>query len=83
MFRKGENFILIKEKGEFYISSANRHFQVNVVGARIFDLCNGRNTMDDIVNKLASIYKMEEKELKKDVEAFIKSLEAVNVVTAE
>lgn len=71
MYAKQPGAFLSKQDGEFYIILNLSIFSVNEVGARIFDLCDGQNTLNNISDKLLSIFDIKKDELNKDIEEYI------------
>ena len=56
------------------------HF-LNTVGSKIFELSTGKNTVDDIINKIITHYEgISEKKIEKDVIEFLKKLKNENIV---
>lgn len=72
---------LVKYNNKFYIITNNRKvFNVNEVGARIFDLCNGINTKEDISKMIKKIYDKEIDQISKDVDKYLKELVSLNLI---
>ncbi|AXY26293.1 hypothetical protein CL176_09960 [Suicoccus acidiformans] len=53
MYSKSLKTYLAKVEEKFIITDTIDVYEVNEVGARIFDLCNGKNTVEDIAIVLA------------------------------
>ncbi|MDF2880061.1 MAG: hypothetical protein K0R54_618 [Clostridiaceae bacterium] len=72
---------LIKHKEVFYILTYERElFELNEIGARIFDLCNGVNTKEQIIEKLGMIFDIDKKILVNDIDKFINQLIAMSLI---
>lgn len=65
---------LLKVEGKFVISDGYKVFEINEIGARIFDLCNGKNSIDDISKKISSFYKKEYEDVRVDVSQYVNLL---------
>ncbi len=61
-----EVIILNSKTGEFH--------SINEIGNEVIKKINGKNTVQDIINKIAKKYEQEEKIVEKDVQSFIKDL---------
>ena len=60
-YKKAFGTKLCKHEGNFHIIIGNEIFNLNEVGARIFDLCNGKNGTNDISKKIAKKYERSKK----------------------
>lgn len=80
MLIKQNYFNLIKFEDEFYVVSQLERFKVNMVGARIFDLCNGLNTDEEIIRKIMSKFDLTEDKFKQEIEQFLDILKQKNIV---
>lgn len=65
IYKEGEQFAVVKNKDVYFI---------NEVGARILELCDGINCLDDIVNKISKYYKMDDIQVKNDVSTYTQQL---------
>lgn len=65
IYKDGEQFAVVKNKDVYFI---------NEVGARILELCDGINCLDDIVNKISKYYKMDDIQVKNDVSTYTQQL---------
>lgn len=66
--------ILAKDKDKFYILRNRELYNINEIGARIFESCNGKNSIDDIAEKLLKIFDIDEKTLHSDIQKYILQL---------
>jgi hypothetical protein len=80
MFRKKINTYIFKTQNKFMITDTFNVFEVNEVGARIFDLCNGDNKASDMSQKLAKKYNISEEIVKNDVDEYLKFLLDNNLI---
>ena len=49
--------VRIKElQGDYYLVSKNSAWKLNSIGKEIVDLCDGEHTVEEIINKLWSLY---------------------------
>lgn len=72
--KKNIGTTLLKHEGKFYIRTRDRNiYEINEVGARIYDLANG-NSKEDIHKKLSSIYEVSPERLLKEIEEFSREL---------
>ncbi|HAA55902.1 MAG TPA: hypothetical protein DCE42_14155 [Myxococcales bacterium] len=55
--------------------------QLNEVGARIWELCDGQHTANEIANTLAQEYDVSVEQAREDLEQFTTQLKAKNLVT--
>ena len=74
MYSKSLKAYLAKVDGKFIITDTIDVYEVNEVGARIFDLCNGKNTVEDIAIVLAKKYGVNEEMVLEDVKSYISIL---------
>lgn len=80
MLKKNEDFTLIKIDNRFFITAEYIHFEVNETGARIFSLCNGKNTKEEIAKKLSKKFNSDFSDVLNQVEDFIKELFKMNII---
>ncbi|RLG01443.1 hypothetical protein DRN58_01790 [Thermococci archaeon] len=57
--------------------------KLNKTGTAIWELCNGVNTIQDIIKILSKSYKISEKELKEDLISFLEMCKNVNLIDLE
>lgn len=74
MYRRAVNTHLVKQGEKFFLTDTHLLFEVNEIGARIYDLCNGNNSVDDIAHKIAKKYDVDVNEVKSDVNEYIANL---------
>lgn len=74
MYSKSLKAYLAKVDGKFIITDTIDVYEVNEVGARIFDLCNGKNTVEDIAIVLAKKYGVNEEIVLEDVKNYVSVL---------
>ena len=74
MYSKRLKAYLAKVDGKFIITDTIDVYEVNEVGARIFDLCNGKNTSEDIAIVLAKKYGVNEEIVLEDVKNYVSIL---------
>lgn len=79
-YKKKMGALLIKLEDGYAITLNSNVFRVNEVGARIFHLCNGKNTEKTIVNELLLIYSVKEEEVIEDVKVFINKAKNNNLL---
>lgn len=70
-YKKTLGTILAKNEGKFYIIRGRELFNVNEVGARIFELCNGIDTSDDMVDKLSKFYETDKSKVNSEINSFL------------
>lgn len=78
--KKNLEALLIKYDGTFYICKGRRVFKVNEVGARIFDLCNGKSTNEEIAEKIANKFKISYEQAHKDICKYIDELIKLGII---
>ncbi|MGL5378392.1 PqqD family protein [Clostridium sp.] len=71
IYKKNIGYTLIKEDNDYFIVKSNDVFRANEIGARIFALCDGKNTINNIIEKLHQIYDIDNSILLNDIEEFI------------
>ena len=49
------------------------YFSTNEVGARIWELCDGKNTVSDIIVDISNLYQHDEKEIENDIMSLLQS----------
>lgn len=74
MYSKSLKAYLAKVDGKFIITDTIDVYEVNEVGARIFDLCNGKNMAEDIAIVLAKKYGVNEEMVLEEVKNYISIL---------
>jgi len=79
-FKKAMGATLSKCEGSFVIVYRNEVFHINEIGARIFDLCNGKFDVDDIIGKLCKVFEMKDDEKKNEIEAYLNQLLSLELV---
>lgn len=80
IYKKEVGVLLDKVDEKFYVLYNYSVFEVNEVGARIIDLCNGKNSIDEITEKLAKHFQKEYEIVYSDVMAYIDSLKENRIV---
>ena len=80
MLKKSYKSQLVKFQGKFMITDTKIVFEVNEIGARIFDLCNGKNSVEDIAKKLSNKYKIEYDEALRDINDYLSELEELQLI---
>lgn len=73
-YKKNIGVLLDRYEGKFYAVYDYQVFELNEVGARVLELCNGKNEMSDISRKISDHYKVDESMVKEDVGQYIKML---------
>lgn len=64
----------VAERGTVILIISGMMHQLNLVGGRIWSLCDGSRRRADIIHALAGEFDVERAELAEDVEAFIEDL---------
>ena len=64
----------VSDKGSVILIDAGTMHQLNLVGGRIWTLCDGERTVDDLIAELANEFEVDRAELADDVEAFVNDL---------
>lgn len=75
-FRKREDLI-VKEMGEeivLYDQEANQVHSLNATASLIFNLCDGENSTEEIVEEMRSRFDIDEKTVLRDVERVLSEL---------
>ncbi|HFI0082012.1 TPA: PqqD family protein [Streptococcus suis] len=80
MYSKSLKTYLAKVEEKFIITDTIDVYEVNEVGARIFDLCNGKNTVEDIAIVLAKKYGVNEEIVLEDVKNYVSILLKKNFI---
>lgn len=80
IYKKNMDITLEKLEGKYYIAHDYNAYEVNEVGARIIDLCNGKNSVSDIANKLSKHFNVEYERVLNDVISYITILSDKNFV---
>jgi len=62
------------EEGTLILVDAGQIFELNLLGADIWKLCDGGRTVDDIVDRLLEEYDVEREELASDVQRFLEEM---------
>lgn len=82
MYKKKRRAILTKKENKFYIVHLNKAYDTNEIGARVFDLCNGRNTKQECIEKIAKLFSVSEKEIESDIDQFLEQLINLELIEA-
>lgn len=80
IFKKTLGTNLVKHEEEFYIVKGRDVYKINEVGARIFDLCDGKNDSDSICNTLAKFFSVSIEEINQDVLDYLNNLKALMLI---
>lgn len=74
IYKKALGITFSKFEHDFVIVKRNEIFRVNEVAARIFDLCDGINTENEIIEKLSRYYNVLKADIEMDINKFIEEL---------
>lgn len=80
---KDEDMLSDLDRYAVFISYRNDLFELNLVGAKIWLLCDGKRTKKDIIERLLKQYKTSKEELNKDVEQFLFELASHKLIICE
>ena len=84
MYNKDKHTLLRKYENKFYLVAPRATvYECNEIVARIYDLCNGLNSMEDMVDKLLEIYDVDKTALRNDVEKCSLELEELLYICQE
>lgn len=56
IYKRKTGVMLTKDKEKYFIVDGNKVFKANEVAARIFQYCNGKDSEQEIIEKLVSRY---------------------------
>lgn len=73
-YKKDISTVLNKIDNKFVLIKGLEYYELNEEGARIFGLCNGDNSHEDIANILSTHYDMDRMELEQYVAEFLEEL---------
>jgi GeoRSP system PqqD family protein len=65
----------VVDEGTLILVDSGQVFELNLLGADIWKLCDGRRTVEDVVHDLLDRYDVELDELEGDVRAFLSQME--------
>lgn len=71
---------LTRNKGVWAVTRGSTSYELNEVGVRIWDLCDGDHTLADIATALASEYAVSADDANADAAAFVSELLAHKIV---
>lgn len=71
----GEAVLVLPDKGEVKV--------INEVGARVWELSDGTNSLQDLVSTICNEYDVEQEQAELDVLAFVQHLNAMGILTLE
>lgn len=74
VYKKTMGTVLIKHDDNFYVVNGRDVYKVNEVGARIFDLCDGKNDLDSICDTLSKFYSLSQDEIREDILSYVNDL---------
>ncbi|WDV44745.1 PqqD family protein [Clostridiaceae bacterium M8S5] len=80
IYKKVLGAVIFKNESGFFVINSGEIFQVNEVGARIFDLCDGKRNIIEISNILSQFYQMDSKEIFEYIEEYLIDLDAEGIV---
>jgi hypothetical protein len=80
VYKKTLDSMLVVHEGKFVIGKERRFFYVNETAARIYELCNGKNTIDDIVNIISKKFNINPDIIKVDTAEYIKQLLSIEII---
>lgn len=80
IYKKEVGVLLDRVDDKFYVVFNYSVFEVNEVGARIIDLCNGRSSTNEIVEKLSKHFQKEYEVIYDDVITYIDFLKENGLV---
>lgn len=81
-YKKQMGLLLDKVDGKYYAITDFMAFELNEVGARILDLCNGENDLSAIAKKLAYHYGQDIETVSNHVSTYIEMLLSNNLIKA-
>ena len=79
-FKKKMGLLVSKVDGKFYVCYDYEVFEINEVGARIIELCDGKNCISDISEKLSKKFDVDKAIVEKDVENYITLLLSTGII---
>ena len=65
----------VVDEGTLILVDSGQVFELNLLGADIWKLCDGERTVGEVVDDLLNRYDVERDELEKDVRAFLSQME--------
>ena len=66
-YKKRKDALLERFDEKFYVAMGQDVYEVNEVGARIFELCNGKNDIEEISRKISSHFNVDNNQVLEDV----------------
>ncbi len=82
MVKKKLGVLISKIDGVYYASYEYEVYELNEVGARVLDLCNGKNTNEDIINKISGFYQHDKELISQDVSQYIDQLLSMDLIAS-
>jgi len=77
---KEEGMLKDLDEGVVFINLKNEMFELNLLGAEIWLLCNGERTKKDIIKVLFKKYKIPREELEHDVNDFLSKMKNLHLI---
>lgn len=72
---------MLSKYKEKYVICMERHvYYVNEIGARIYELCNGKNSLENIITIIAKKFNIPEKEIQEDIKIYIDMLVELDLI---
>ncbi|MCD6371572.1 MAG: PqqD family peptide modification chaperone [Candidatus Aenigmarchaeota archaeon] len=71
---------IIEFKGSLYASLGDQLFEIDRAAFNVLKLCDGKNNVDDIIDKIAEKIKFPREEVANVVKSIIKELEEKNLI---
>ena len=77
-YRKALGATLHRHEDGFVIIKQNMVFQVNETAARIFELCNGKDSETDIIRKVSGFYHSSIEETERGIQGFLDKMQELS-----
>lgn len=87
VYKKSENIVFRKIADEYILVPIKNNvgdlqniYTLNEVGARIWELIDGKKALEQILNELLNEYEVEKGVIEKDLDTYIKQLESEQAI---
>lgn len=80
MYKRKIGVSIIQKDNQFYIIDGSQIYKGNELSARILALCNGKNSENEIIEKLAQKFPVSKQVLETDVNNFLNELIEANLI---
>lgn len=79
-YKKEMRVLIIRNSNDLYLFYNYEFFKINETGARIIELCDGKNSKIDIIRKISKKFNINEYNIENDVNYYIDLLLSLKII---